>query len=380
MSSSFATAPGIVYGTGSLSELGRLAAEMASSALLVTGGGSLRAAGVVDRASGLLAAEGVRFTEFEGVGADPDLETVDAVRDTVRESGAECVISVGGGSVIDAAKAAAGLAAESAPAAEFQAGREVGLRGLPHVAVPTTAGTGAEVTPNAVITDPSVPAKKSIRDPSFMPAVALVDAELLVTLPPRQTAESGMDALVQAIESASSIHATELTRALSIRSAALVAGGLAGSVADGSDLAARQKCATGSLMAGMALANARLGVVHGLAHPLGARYGLAHGLVCGVLLPHALRLNAAAAAEAYGMIERACRVEGFAGDSAGERLAAWAESLLERVGLPGDLSDAGISPEDFDRIAAESMGSGSLKANALKVEPPHLRRILEAAC
>jgi alcohol dehydrogenase class IV len=207
----------------------------------------------------------------------------------------------------------------------------------------------------------------------------VVDPELLLTLPPRLTAESGMDALVQAVESASSIHATELTRALSVRAAALVAEGLPAACADGSDLAAREKCALGSLMAGIALANARLGVVHGLAHPLGARCRLAHGLICGALLPAALRLNAAAAAGAYGELERACGVKA-AGRSAGERLAAWSESLLRRLGLFTDLSFAGVQRSDFGAIISEAMESGSLKANALRVTPDDLERMLLEVC
>ena len=380
MSAAFRTPPRILHGRGCFAELGRVAAGLSDKAAVVSGGGSLARAGVIDRALGLLAEANVKAVAIDGVRPDPDLAAVDLIREKLFTSGATVVVSIGGGSVMDAAKAAAGLAAEDAPAVEFQQGRSPATAGMPHVAVPTTAGTGAEVTPNAVITNPDVPEKKSIRGPGFMPAAAIVDPELLVTLPARATAESGMDALVQAIESATSIHATELTRALSRRAAALIAEGLPAAVADGADLDAREKCSTGSLMAGMALANARLGVVHGLAHPLGARYGLSHGLVCGVLLPAALRLNAEAAADEYGVLERVCGVQGFVGETAGERLAAWAESLLAETGLPTGLARAKIPAGDFAAVASASMGSGSLKANPLEITEDHLVAILEEVC
>jgi len=384
LSAIFRAPPRILHGRGCFAELGRVAAELSDKAAVVSGGGSLARAGVIDRALGLLAEAKVETVTIDGVKPDPDLATVDLIRERLFESGATVVVSIGGGSVIDAAKAAAGLAAEDGPAVEFQqggrGGRSPETKGMPHVAVPTTAGTGAEATPNAVITNPDVPEKKSIRGPGFMPAAAIVDPELLVTLPARPTAESGMDALVQAVESATSIHATELTRALSRAAAALVAEGLPAAVADGADLDAREKCSMGSLMAGMALANARLGVVHGLAHPLGARYGLSHGLVCGVLLPAALRLNAAAAADEYGVLERACGVRGSGGDTAGERLAAWVEWLLGETGLPTGLSRAKIPAGDFAALASESMGSGSLKANPLEITEDHLVAILEEVC
>ncbi len=379
MASGFTTANTIDYGRGAMDSLGSHAADLADRAMLVSGRGSLIEAGVIPRAVKLLEAAGLVVVEFEGVGPDPDLATVDGIRTAIRSAGAEVVVAVGGGSVIDAAKAAAGLAGEEAPAAEFQAGRQIELWGIPNLAVPTTAGTGAEVTPNAVITDPDVPAKKSIRHPSFMPAVAIVDPELLVTLPARLTAESGMDALVQAIESATSIHATELTRALSVKAAALLARSLPKAVEDGDDLDARDDCAMGSLMAGMALASARLGVIHGIAHPLGARYGLPHGLVCGVLLPPALRLNAEAADEIYLTIEHVCHVE-TAGESAGERLAGWAEGLLAQIGLPNRFDDAKIPKGEFQSLAEESMDSGSLKANPLTIVPEHLVAMLTEVC
>ena len=440
MPSTFSTVRTVVTGAGSVSELGVVARVLGKRApvrtarvrdlrapvrtarvrdlraLLVTGGGSLEKAGVLDRARESLRATGVEFDEHPGVLPEPDLATVELLRGRLHE-GFDLVVSIGGGSVIDAAKAAAALVAEDAPVREFHAGRRIEAEGLPHVAVPTTAGTGAEVTPNAVITDPELPRKASIRGPTLLPAAAIVDPELLVSLPARLTAESGMDALVQAIESYVSIHATPLTEGLSLHAITLLARGLVAAFENGSDIEARTCCAYGSLCAGMALANARLGVVHGLAHPLGARLHLAHGAICAMLLAPSIRLNDTPEA---GSVARAKYVDvahrladglshagtdgltvaGITREEVERRAASGhlegarrrgrapvtgelVECIMERLGLPRKLPEdaagkLGVSLDDetVEKIVEESMGSGSLKANPLKIEPEHVRRLL----
>ncbi|MHC5054580.1 MAG: iron-containing alcohol dehydrogenase [Planctomycetota bacterium] len=394
MARAFRTAGEVFCGAGCLGELGAVTARLGRRALLVSGAGSLERSGVLARARSLLGEAGVELDEYTGVGGEPDLGIVEEVRAKLRE-GIEVVVGIGGGSAVDAAKAAAGLAREEGPARDYQRGRDVETPGLPFVAVPTTAGTGTEVTPNAVVTDPEgydcgAPRKASIRAAGLMPRVAIVDPELLVTLPPRVTAASGMDALTQAVESYVSIHATPLTEALSLQAVSHIARGLVRAFEEPEDVEAREACAWGSLLAGMALADARLGVAHGLAHPLGVRWGLPHGLVCAVLLPPSIRLNARAAKEKYDEVARRLARGFTAADSQGltragltrdevtrraPRADVLVESMLERLDLPRTLP-AEIGEEDFAAVIDESMPSGSLKANPVAMEPRHLEAIL----
>lgn len=389
MIDAFATVGEIISGLGALEHLGQIASGLGKRALVVTGSGSIEKAGILAKARDSLNAAGLVFDEHPGVLPEPDLATVELVRGRIHE-GFDVAISIGGGSVIDVTKAAAGLCCEEGSIREYQAGREVHSIGIPHVAVPTTAGTGSEVTPNAVLTDPEGPRKCSIRGPGFVPAAAILDPSTLVSLPKRLTAECGMDALTQAIESYVSIHATPLTEALSLHAISLLAEGLPVAYDDPGDIDARTRCAYGSLLAGMALASARLGVVHGIVHPLGARLGLPHGLLCAVLLAPSIRLNTPAAGAKYDEVSRRL-ASGFS--SAGSRgvtapgltqdevsrrapcADVLIEVLLERLELPKRID--GITKEHFADIVEDAMPSGSLKANPLKIEPQHVERLLQ---
>jgi len=390
LAATFTTVRKIVTGPGSLRELGPAARELGlRRVLLVSGGQSQERSGALARAREYLRGAGVEFEEHAGVLAEPDLAAVELLRGRLRE-GFDAAVSIGGGSVIDAAKAGAGLVREDAPAREYQAGREIRTAPLPHIAIPTTAGSGAEVTPNAVITDPDGPRKVSIRDPRLLPAVAIVDPELALGLPPQITATSGMDALAQAIESYVSIHATPLTEALSLQAISLLARGLVAAVEEGSNLEARTDCAYGALSAGIALANARLGVIHGVAHPLGARTGLPHGLVCAVLLAPAIRMNEAACGAklaevarrlAAGFSQAGARgvtVSGLTPEDLARRAPradVLVEALLERLSLPKRLA-VRLRAEDVRAIVSDSMPSGSLKANPKKVSPADVEALL----
>jgi len=365
---SFTTAREIVTGVGCVACLGNQAAALGRRALLVTGRSAARRSGATDKALALLAAEGVEATLFDQVEHDPDVTTVDAGRAACHEARCHCVIGLGGGSALDAAKAIAALVNEAEPTADFVLGKPIAQPGLPFLAIPTTSGTGAEVTKNAVLSDRSRRLKQSIRAECMMPVAAIVDPELTLSCPPQVTAAAGMDALVQAIEAFTSIHATPLTDALAFEAARRLIGSLAAAWEDGTNLAAREECAYGSLMAGMALANARLGAVHGMAHPLGAHYGLEHGVVCALLMPHVMRLNRGQVGDKYGRLSVL----------AGREIIAAIEGLGERFGLRRALDGVTIPREDFAAIAAESLPSGSLKANPRKFAEGDVVAVLEA--
>ncbi|NOZ24355.1 MAG: iron-containing alcohol dehydrogenase [Planctomycetes bacterium] len=363
----FITAQKLITGAGTLVDCGTESARFGKSCLLVTGRSSLRKAGITDRLMDLLAEHSIAAHVFDGVNAEPTLHMLDEGRKLVHDLNADFVIGAGGGSAMDAGKVIAGLANEEAPSIEFHEGKKVEKLGIPFIAIPTTSGTGSEVTKNGVITNGAAQVKKSIRDDGFMAKVVILDPELTIPVPPDITANTGMDALTQAIESYTSIHATPITEALSIKAISLICRSLPVVCKNGNNIDARTDMAYGSLMAGMALANARLGAVHGLAHPLGVRYGIPHGLVCGVLLPRVMRLNAEAAGEKYAKIARMVKKDAI----------EFVEELSDKVGLPKNLREFDISREAFDAIIEESMPSGSLKANPKPITEDDLRTILE---
>ena len=242
-------------------------------------------------------------------------------------------------------------------------------RGLPHIAVPTTAGTGAEATSNSVLTDPENGVKKSLRGPGLLPIACIVDPQLTVTCPRTVTAASGMDALTQAIESFLSVHAIPTTEALSLEAVRLIAGGLPGAYERGDDIAARAAVSEGSFMAGLALGSARLGAVHGLAHPLGLFYKLPHGVVCAALLPHVLRRNAPAVREKYERLRQAMGADPL------QRV----EGLIDRFGLPREV---GPYPDEEreSAIVRSALTSGSSRANPVPVDETFLREVLREVC
>ncbi|MCD6351781.1 MAG: iron-containing alcohol dehydrogenase [Armatimonadetes bacterium] len=364
----------LVYGSGSIERLGELTADFGTSALVVIGGSSLARSGNLDRALARLQAAGVKHDVFSGVPAEPTLEWVDKGRQRCEEVGAEVIIGIGGGSVMDVAKAIGALAREAEPTAVYHRGEQkITQPGVPLIACPTTSGTGAEVTPNSVLTDPERGRKASLRGGDLMHRVALVDPVLTRSCPPQQTAYSGLDAIVQALESYVSTGANPYTDALALQALRLMAPSLERAVEDGEDLQAREAMALGSTMAGMALACARLGLVHGLAHPIGHLLHLPHGLVCGALMPTVMEFNLPVAGEKYATAAQALGLEG---DDPAEALVEWFAELARRVGVEGLPGLEQLGEAELDSIVQEAMASGSTKHNPRSVREEHVRAML----
>jgi alcohol dehydrogenase class IV len=370
----------IVFGPGVIAQLPERAATLGRRPLVVLGRGALRASGRLDTLLTALEQAGLEPTLFEGIEHDPSVQTVDRGRNLFRKASCDCVVAVGGGSVLDAGKAIAGLAREEAPTAEFVAGRAIEAESYPVIAAPTTAGTGSEVTHVAVLTDPDRRVKASIRTAGMMPRVALVDPELTLSLPPETTAHTGLDAFVQAVESYLSVGANPFSDALALDAVVRIGQWLRTAYHDGANKEAREQMACGSMMAGLALASARLGLVHGIAHPLGALYGLPHGKACALLLPHVLEFNApvcdakmAQLARALGVSQRASDVE------AAYSLVVWARELCAELGCWMPFREFGLKEEDFEEIVAATLASGSTKSNPRKVKADDVRRLLRAA-
>jgi len=371
----------IITGRGCFAQLGRLAATYGQNVLLVCDAYLAQHTDVLSRAVAMLQSEKLQVAIYDGVRQEPELPIVEQAITLARRSGVQVLIGIGGGSAIDTAKAVAGMVTLPGTVWDYHGGRALEGPGLPFIAVPTTAGTGAEVTKNAVLIDPHTGTKQSIRDDTWFARIALVDAEMTVTMPPSVTASTGSDALCQAIESFTSIGAGPLTDALAMRAIELISSSLVRAYEDGQDLDARENMSMGSLMAGMALVNARLGAVHGLAHPLGSHFHIPHGIVCGLLLPPVMAYNLPATMDKYAQVARLMGepVQGKNIEEAAQRAVQLVRELVTRVGVPLHLSQFGVQPSDFDRIIPEALAQGSLKSNPLKLASEDVRRILQAA-
>ncbi|NLO07274.1 MAG: iron-containing alcohol dehydrogenase [candidate division WS1 bacterium] len=361
----------IIFGSGSRVEVGAQAALLGNHALIVCGQGSLQASGALDELRAHLEEAGVTVTVFAEVEAEPSLDTVERGREAFSAGGCDMVVAAGGGSALDVGKAIAALAPLPEPLSDFFAGAMIPGQGRPCIALPTTSGTGAEVTPNSVLTDTATGTKASIRGHALLPEIALVDPELTLSLPPDQTAFSGLDALTQAIEAYVSTGANPVSAPMSEEAVRRIAGSLRQAVQDGRNLQAREDMALGSLLAGLALASARLGLVHGLAHPLGSLYHLPHGMVCGALLPWVIEFNLPAAEGKYARLAQMAGV----GESA-EDLLEWVDGLVEDLGAGVDFTARGLKRDDFDRIVPYTVASGSSKHNPRPVDEQGVTELL----
>ena len=364
----------IITGLGCFQQLGEVAHRYGERALLVCGPSAMRSYGTLDRGLEILAQTGVSATVYDRVTGEPTLPVVEEGRKLAQEQEVQIVIGLGGGSAMDTAKAIAGLYYQPGAVTQYHAGRPLEGAGLPFVAVPTTAGTGAEVTKNAVLIDPARGLKKSIRSDQWFARVALVDPELTLTMPPSITASTGSDALCQAIEPFVSIGAQPITDALAIEAIRLIGRSLVRAYEDGQDMAARADMLYGSLLAGMALANARLGGVHGIAHPLGGHYRIPHGVLCGLLLPYLMEYNLEYAAERYAQIAQVLGRE----RDAPQAVDAVRE-LLAKIRIPEHLEPLGVRRDDLPILIEESLPSGSLKSNPRPLGAEDVRCILEMA-
>jgi alcohol dehydrogenase len=376
----FSAPPALRFGWGEISSLPAEAARLGRRPLVVAGR-AMRTAGRLEALLAALRGAGLEPVLSEPVPPEPALADLQRAMDACMEAKADSVIAIGGGSVLDIAKGAAALAGVGPTAAEFFAGAPLPATGRPIMAVPTTSGTGSEVTRACILADPAHRRKASIRADAMLPRVAIVDPELTVSCPPSVTSSSGADAFVQAVEAYVSRGANPMTDALALEAARLAAGALPQAVADGADREAREAMALSSMMAGLALNTARLGLVHGIAHPAGAVTGAAHGLLCGLLLPYVIEFNLPVAAPKYAALARAVGAADAADSeiAAANAFLAFSRDLLRRVGIPARLAEVGFPEDAHPHVAAETMPSGSTQANPRPVSPEDALAVCRAA-
>jgi len=379
----FATATRIVFGPGAVAELGAVASPLGRRALLVTGRSPERA----EAASGALTAAGVAVVPFPAVG-EPTLDTVRTGVDAARREGADLVVACGGGSAIDAGKAVAALLANGGDPLDYLEvvgrGRPIERPSLPFVAVPTTAGTGSEVTRNAVLASPEHGVKASLRSPLMLARAAIVDPDLLVGLPPPVVAAGGLDALAQLVEPFVSVRANPLVDALCREGLARSARSLRRAFAGDAASSVRVDLALASLFGGLALANAGLGAVHGIAAPVGGLFDAPHGAACAALLPAVLRVNLRALAERRPGSPALARYREVAAILSGRSEAeaadgvAWVEALVRELSVPG-LSRWGATEADVDRVVARARSASSMKGNPIELDDGELADIVRAS-
>ncbi len=367
----FNTTPRIVFAEGASAALADHAAKTLGARVLLITDPGIRSLGLADSAIASLEGAGIEVSIFDQVEADPSLVTLDKATDQAREAGATGVCGFGGGSSLDIAKLAALLAGSSEDIDEaWGVGNAKGPR-LPLVLVPTTAGTGSEVTPVSIITVGG-DEKRGVSSPVILPDIALLDPELTYGLPAHITAATGVDAMVHAIEAYASKSANNnpLSRMIAIEALKLLGGNIETAVFDGTDKKARGAMLLGSMLAGQAFANSPVAAVHALAYPIGGIFHVPHGLSNALVLPHVLRFNAAERSNGSEELYAALAPHAFP-DLGGEGgtqaiCAAFIDrlaSLSQKLGLETQLRQVGIGENDLAHMASESMKQQRLLVN-----------------
>ncbi len=354
----------LTFGVGALAKLPELVAGMGARVLVVSDPGVAKA-GILDRVQTLLKDAGVVGDAFTQVEPNPSVETVNAAHDMFRRSRAAFVVAAGGGSAMDVGKIVAVLAAHGGTVLDYEGMGKVPGPGVPVVAIPTTAGTGSEVTIFSVITDRQRKFKLTVGSPHTVPQVALCDPEMTLSMPQPLTAATGMDALTHAIECYVNTVYNPIAKTLALEAMRLIGRSLRTAYANGKDLGARTAMLLASTMAAMAFARTRLGNVHAMSHPLGGHFDVPHGVANAILLPYVMIWNLIACYDTYPQVAQAMgeRVAGLAGREAAEAAVEAVRRLSHDVGIPERLRDVGVSREGIPRMAEDAMKSGNILVN-----------------
>lgn len=381
----FLSPPKIVLGWGRRQEVGQLIRPLGRRAFVVSGSRTLAASGALSEITAALHEAGVAAEQVASISHEPEISDVDRLVERLHELHAgpgDCLLAIGGGSAIDLAKAAAALATNrgSRTVRDYLEGVGRGLKitepPLPVLAMPTTGGTGAEATKNAVISCYDPPFKKSLRSELMLPRVVLVDPELAVTLPASATAWSGMDAITQLVESYLSRFARPIPQALAIDGLRRALPALPEAVRNGSSREAREAMAHAALLSGMCLANSGLGLAHGVAAALGVHARVTHGLACAVMLPAALRINRPVREAELARLARDTLGGAWPSDAAAaDAFLTIIDELADAVGVPKRLSELGVQRDQVADLVAASRGN-SMNGNPRQLDDAELADLL----
>lgn len=378
----FATATRIVFGPGTIQEVGPRAAEMGRRAFVLTGRSPKRATPLVEQLQG----QGVECTTFS-VSEEPTTAMASEGVEQARQAGCDLVVGIGGGSVIDTGKVVAALLTNRGRLMDYLevigAGQHLTNMPVPYITIPTTAGTGAEVTRNAVLRSPEKHVKVSMRSASMLPRLAIVDPELTHSMPPAVTASTGLDAITQLMEAYVSNQSNPLTDGICREGLRRAARSLHRAYEDGSNRDAREGMSVASLFGGLALANAKLGAVHGFAGPLGGMFSAPHGVICARLLPSVMEANVRALRSRAPGCPALARYDEVAqiltGRAAGAADGiAWVQDLCAALRV-ASLGEFGLKEADLPAVVEMSKRASSMKGNPITLTDRELTEILRKA-
>lgn len=355
----------IVVKTGGLASAGTLAKELGSKALVCVGGSSSRKNGSLDRLMQSLRQAGVGTVLYEGIRSDPDVETVEKGRALCGESGCDMVVGMGGGSVLDTAKSIGLLAANGGKLTDYETARP-GKPMLPMLAVPTTAGTGSEVTKMAVVTDPARKKKMLISCEEILPDIALLDAELTYSMPARVAAATGMDALTHAMEAYLSDNAGPVTDLFARKAVGMIAANLHAAVYNPKNAEAKKNMMAAQMYAGLAFGNTMTCLVHSMSRPLGVYYGIPHGEANAVLLAAVMEFNLPSCVSRMADMAEAMGLSGEGEWGLAEALTAHLHKMHALLPLRHSLAEMHVRREDLRPMAESAFAAGTTKVNPRK--------------
>lgn len=364
----FQTTSRIIRGNGSVKAVADEVKRLGKKQVLVVTDPGLAAAGVLGKLEDVLREAAISYSVFDQVESDPQLQTAINAKETILAEKAELVIGIGGGSPIDIAKVSSILAANPVEIGEIIGIDQVPAPGLPTIIIPTTAGTGSEVTPIAILSDHDDKLKKGVVSPFLFPTTAILDAELTVGLPPHVTAATGMDALIHAVEAFTSKNCDYITDMLAEKAMQLIYENIVKVYDDGTDLAARQNMLEASMLAGMAFANAGVTAVHAFAYPIGAEFHIPHGVANSIMLVPVMEFNLSAIEDRFARISALFGLE-VSDMNDRDKAAATMKSLKElsrRLSIPEHLGDFGVKDEHIEGLAEGVLKVTRLLANNRK--------------
>lgn len=360
----------IVFGENRIDYLGEHLKDYGKRCLMVTGNKSIIESGALSRIEKSLNQANIVCVGMYSVKSEPDCLMVDEVRAAAQGKGADLIIGIGGGSVLDIAKAAAGLYGQRLRTEAYVNGATIQYCGIPFIAIPTTAGTGSEITTNAVLYNPITGNKASLAHPAFQARLSIVDPILTYDMSPKITAATGMDALTHAIESYTSNAANPVTMVLAEKAIELIGSSLERAVKNPRDGEARSNMAMGSMTAALAFAQTGVGIAHAISHPLGALFHIPHGVINAILLPAAIDFNHMSCSKKYR------RVEILMG--ANKNLSEYIRQMVKEMPIPHSLTEAGYSPGREREIIEKTFQSRSLAKNPREAKAKDIMDLLEA--
>ncbi|MEC0283812.1 iron-containing alcohol dehydrogenase [Terribacillus saccharophilus] len=361
----FQTANTLITGSGSIATIGEQARKFDAKHVVIVTDSIIKQTGLLDNITTPLSNENISYSIMDKVIPEPPFENLEEMISELESDNPDLLIGVGGGSALDITKLLSVMLTNKEDVRNFIGTDMIKNRGIPFILVPTTAGTGSEVTANAIFTDIRDNVKKGIVSPYLLPNAAIIDATLTLSVPAKVTAATGMDALVHAVESYTAIKAGELTDGIALQAIKLISRSLRTAVYDGNNLRAREDMAMGSLLAGISLGNAGVGAVHALAYPLGGKFKVPHGVANSMLLPYVMKYNVISNLTKFKEVALAMgeNVEHLSLRDAAEQAVHALAKLSEDVGIPASLKEVGVEESDLTNLAEEANKIDRLLSN-----------------